>query len=306
MGYPAAGIGAGPDRGRPSAAPFLSVPAETPSRDDRDVHNQVIMAGTYPPRIQAFRDSMIKGLPRTPNDKASRASLEAMPTRRLILAFITWRMRLIPAKPRKVSLWAGGVTPLELHAAEPRLRPLLKKIEAGKDLTPHLSDLVMTKGVVLPGANPADRGKDIDAVLTRHSLHHFHVGVVAPSNPKGRSGVLIFAEVLDKEFRIIAISDHGAFEQGSDEQLRFFGICDAYAAKDVPHGQAFMGNPVMSSGHSLVVTLFADRCEDQIERLDPELDDPAFIGSSLLGMGRNVLTPVAGGRVFPPTDRPWS
>jgi hypothetical protein len=67
---------------------------------------------------------------------------------------------------------------------------------------------------------------------------------------------LISADVLDKEFRIIAISDHGAFEQGSAEQLRFFGICSAYVAKDVPPGQAFMANPVMSSGHLMLVTNF--------------------------------------------------
>ena len=254
------------------------------------------MAGVYPPRIQAFRDSMIKDLPRAPNNKVSRPSLEAMPTRRLILAFITWRMRLIPAKPRKVSLWVGGVTPSELHAAEPRLRPLLKKVEAGEDLTPHLSALVMRKGVVLPGANPADRGKDIDAVLMRHGLHHFHVGVVGPSNPKGRSGPLIFAEVLDKEFRIIAISDHGAFKQGSAERLRFSKICYAYVAKDVAPGQAFMANPVMSSGHSMIVTLFANQCEDQIERLDPQLDDPAFIDrlyndQPLSRDGRSIVRP---------------
>jgi len=48
----------------------------------------------YSRRIQAFRASMIKELPRAPNNKASRASLEAMPTRRLILTFITWRMRV--------------------------------------------------------------------------------------------------------------------------------------------------------------------------------------------------------------------
>jgi hypothetical protein len=186
-------------------------------------------------------------------------------------------MRLIPAKPRKVGIWAAGVTPLELRAAAQRLMPLLKKVEAGKDLTPHLSDLVMTKGVVLPGANPADRGKDIDTVLTRNGLHHFHVGNVGPDNPKGRSGALVFAEVLDKEFRIVAISDHRAFEHGSPEQLRFFGICQNYLAKDVPSGQAFMANPVMTSGHSMVATMFADQCEDRIEKLDPHLDDPAFV-----------------------------
>jgi len=235
------------------------------------------MTGTCSSRVQAFRDSMIKALPRVPNDKASRSSLEALPTRRLISTFITWRMRLIPMKPRKVRLWSGGVAASELRVAELRIRPLLKKVEAGEDLTPHLSDLVVTRGVVLPDANPADRGKDIDAVLTRHGLHHFHVGVVSPGNPKGRSGVLIFAEVLDKEFRIVAISDHRAFEQGSAEQLRFFGICRAYVAKDVPPGQAFMANPVMSSGHSTYVIFFGDSCERQIERLDPQLDDPAYI-----------------------------
>jgi hypothetical protein len=232
---------------------------------------------TYPPRVHAFRASIIKEMPRAPNDKTSRASLEAMPTRRLIQAFITWRMRLVPAKPRKVAFWYCGVKPSELRAAEPRLRPLLKKVEAGKDLTSHLSNLVMTKGVILPGANPADRGKDIDAVLTRHGLHHFHVGNVCSGNPKGRSGLLVFADVLDKEFRIVAISDHRAFERGAPEQLRFFDICRAYVAKDVPPGQAFMASPVMSSGHSMFVTVFADHCEAQIEQLDPQLDDPTFI-----------------------------
>jgi hypothetical protein len=62
------------------------------------------MTNSYPPRIQAFRDSMIKVLPRVPNNKASREALEAMPTHRVILAFVTWRMRLIPAKPRTVKL----------------------------------------------------------------------------------------------------------------------------------------------------------------------------------------------------------
>jgi hypothetical protein len=48
-------------------------------------------------------------------------------------------------------------------------------------------------------------------------------------------------------------------------------------AKDVPPGQGFMPNPVMASGHSMLVTLFADRCDDEMRRLDPLLDDPAFI-----------------------------
>ena len=114
-------------------------------------------------------------------------------------------------------------------------------------------------------------------VLTRHGLHHFHVGVPANGNPKGRSGSLVFAEVLENEFRIVAVSDHRAFDLESEEHLRFFGICRSYMAKDVPPGQAFMANPVMGSGHSMLVVIFGDKCEDEVQRLDPLLDDPEFI-----------------------------
>jgi hypothetical protein len=186
-------------------------------------------------------------------------------------------MRLIPAKPRRVGLWLPGVTTEEFRAVKQRLEPLLIKVGAGKDLTSHLSDLVNTKGVILPGASPSDRKKDIDMVLTRQGLHHFHVGLASPDNPRARSGSLVFAEVLDKEFRIVAISDHRAFQAGSPEQLRFFRICRSYMAKDIPPGQGFMSSPVMSSGHSMLVALFALKCEDTIAQLDPQLDNPAFI-----------------------------
>lgn len=236
------------------------------------------MANPYPPRIQAFRSSIVDALPRAPNNRDSRALLEAMSTQRVILAFLTWRLRCIPSKPRMVSLWSGGVAPIEFQAAKSKLQPLLRKVEAGEDLTPHLSDLVMKKGIILPGASRVDQGKDKDMILTWYGLHHFHVGDCSSNNPKGRSRSLVFAEVLDKEFRIIAIADHQAFKLGSPEQLRFSEICHSYIAKDFSPGTAFMSNPVMSSGHSMLISIFARKCEDEINRLDPLLDDPEFIG----------------------------
>ena len=220
---------------------------------------------------------IIKDLPRAPNDKTSRASLEAMPTRQLIQFFITWRMRLIPAKPQKVGLWAGSVTPSELHAAGPRLRPLLKKVETGKDLN---------TSSFRPRDDERYRAAEGEPLRSRkrhrHGTHSARPASFPcrrrwPRNPKGRSGLLVFAEVLEKEFRIVAISDHRAFDHGSPEQLRFFRICTAYVAKDIPPGQAFMANPVLTSGHSLIVTLYGNHCEDQIERLDPKLDNSTFI-----------------------------
>jgi len=251
--------------------------------------DRVTMSISYPPRIQAFRDDIIKMLPRVPNDRHSLASLQAMPTHGLISAFITWRMRLIPVKPRIVKIWPGGVTPMQFRIAAPKLRPLLEKVAAGKDLTPHLSEQVKTKGVVLGGKRSKYDRQDIDMILTREGLHHFHVGVSGAGNPKGRSGSLVFAEVLDKEFRIVAISDHRAFQRGSPEQLRLFRICHAYMAKDMPPGQGFMANPAMSSGHSMLVMLFGDKCDDEITRLDPLLEDADFIDK--LYQGQAVVRP---------------
>jgi hypothetical protein len=232
---------------------------------------------TYRPRIQAFRDELIKMLPRAPNDKASRGSLEAMPMHRLILAFVNWRMRLIPAKPRMVQFWSGGITPLQAQLARSKLQPLLRAAATGKVLTPYLSDSVNRIGIDLNETSPRSKRRDMDMVLTRHGLHHFHVGVRGAANPKGRSEALVFAEVLEKEFRVVALSDHRAFEQGSPEQLRFFNVCHAYMAKDIPAGQGFMMNPVMTSGHSLVVTMFSNQCEAEMDRTDLLLDDPEFI-----------------------------
>jgi hypothetical protein len=153
----------------------------------------------------------------------------------------------------------------------------LEAAAAGKDLTPYLSDRVNRIGIDLDESSPKAKRRDIDMVLTRHGLHHFHMGVRGAANPKGRSGSLVFAEVLEDEFRVVALSDHRAFEQGDPEQLRFFKNCYAYMAKDIPPGQGFMMNPVMSSGHSMVATMFANQCEAEMDRTDPLLDDPEFV-----------------------------
>lgn len=231
----------------------------------------------YSPRVQSFRSSIIRVIPIVPNNKASITFMNKQPTSHLISAYITWRMRKIPSKPRTVSLWSGGVTPLQFLAAKSRLQPLLQKVETGDDLGAHLSYLVDTKGIILPGANSLERGKDIDAILTRYGIHHFHVGEVSPNNPKGRSDILVFAEVQEKEFRIIAITDHNVFKLGSVEQCDFSRICLSYIEKDIPPGSGFMLNPVMSSGHSVIVMMFGRYCEGEIKRLDPLLDDPKFI-----------------------------
>lgn len=233
--------------------------------------------GVYPPRIQAFRSEIIKAIPRDTYNRKTLAHLEGMHTRRLILTYVTWQMRRIPAKPRTVKVWPAGIDCFHYLSVKQQLLPLLSKVESGENLTPHLSDLVNKKGFILPTPGRIGRQDDKDMVLTRMGLHHFHVGAVAPGNPKGRSRHLIFAEVTESDFTIIAMADHKVFEVGSPESMRFYGICSAYIGRAVPPGEGFMMNPVMSSGNSQILTMFSKRCEEHIQQLDPKLDDPNFV-----------------------------
>ncbi|NLR96870.1 hypothetical protein HGP17_08475 [Rhizobium sp. P38BS-XIX] len=176
-----------------------------------------------------------------------------------------------------VSFWSGGAPQQSLEVEHAEILPLLRKAASGEDLTPHLSTLVNTRGLVLPGANPTEKGKGLDGVLIRNGLHHFHVGAEGPGGAVGRTDKLVFAHVLKDEFRVIAISDHTAFAFGTAEHERFFAICQTYISKDLQSGQGFMMNPVMSSGHDMYFTLFGRQCEELIASIDPMLDDPATI-----------------------------
>lgn len=231
----------------------------------------------YSPRIQSFRKELIKAIPKVPNTKATVAYMDTMGTHTLMLIYLTWKMRLVSSKPRKVRIWAGGVNPHYFEAIRSHIRPLARKVERGQDLTPHLSGLVHTLGFAMPDSSNEKRQLVMDRVLIQSGLHHFHVGAGTAGNPLGRSGRLVFADVTDDEFKIIAISDHDAFKIGSAEWEKLFGISNRYIQSQVPPGAAYMAYPTMSSGHPMELVCYADYCDETMTRLDPCLDDPAFV-----------------------------
>lgn len=110
--------------------------------------------------------------------------------------------------------------------------------------------------------------------------------------------MLVFAEVTDREFRIVAVADHDAFKAGTAEQQTLSRICMSYCARDVPKDSGFMLNPVMSSGRSAIVMMFGLRCQAEIERLDPLMDDASFIdklygNQTILREGQPVERPAS-------------
>jgi hypothetical protein len=118
-----------------------------------------VFTTSYPLRVQALRNDIIRTVPKMPiaaGDRQLTGATHTPPDS----GISHWRMQ-------PVRVWSGGVKPREFEMAKPKLRSFLLKVEAGQDLTPHLSELVHTKGVVLPGASPAARSKDMDRVLIR-------------------------------------------------------------------------------------------------------------------------------------------
>ncbi len=241
------------------------------------------MTTPHPARIQALRAELIRLVPKVPNNRDTIAHMQAMGSHHLMLIYLTWRMRLIPPKPRAVRVWSGGVDPLLFATLRPELAPLLGRAERGQDLTPHLSNLVGTLGFAMPQVAAASRWFEKDFVLIKAGLHHFHVGPVTAANPTGRSHRLVFAEVTDDEFRVLAISDHSAFTTGSAEMQRLFGISRQYIQSQVPPGQGFMAYPTMSSGHPMELVLYADRCDEYMKAVEPKLDDSTFVDTLYAG-----------------------
>ena len=235
------------------------------------------MSDGYSPSIKRFRQVMIKDLPKVPNTPAAIKELEEMPTRAIISKYITWKIRTIPIKKRVIEIFPEGIDLNVFIKMNPEIKIFFNKVINGDDLNPYLSEKVRTHGVVLPGASFKNKGKDIDSLVLREGLYHFHFAPRGSNNPKGRSNYLIFADVSKDVFTIVTIAPHRVFDHDSEDAHRFFDIRRKYLEKDIPPRQAYMRNPMMASGHSLEIFIYAMHCENTIYSLDPKLNDNNFI-----------------------------
>jgi hypothetical protein len=171
-----------------------------------------------------------------------------------------------------------------LHQKQAFFSSLLEKVRRGDDLTPYLSLAPHTRGYApaarAPGATNEDRWSDKDFVLTKMNYHHFHLGTsIEAAGHAVRTDDLIFAEVSRDKLKVIAIFNHDVFEPGSAERRRLSALHETVIFRGLPPGAAVMTAPVMTSGHSMHVVSYADRCARLIRSVDPQLDDRAYIES---------------------------
>lgn len=251
------------------------------------------MTGTFETskRIKALRADLISQIPRFPNDKASKQVIEAKHLTDLLISYIGWRLRYVAPRPRTV-------TGLRTLSADPRaavLQPnvdaFVKAVEAGDDLTPYLSLLPHSHGYT-PAADPKggdDSWADKDFLLNVMGLHHFHLGLVKEAKGHiARTNEVIFASVTRREFEVIGLFDHAAFEHEADgtmtqERQKLWSVFENRQRRNLLPGQldagSFAGLGITMSSAPVAVVRAAQRHVRIMKEIDPKLDDPAYVRS---------------------------
>jgi hypothetical protein len=200
----------------------------------------------------------------------------------VLVDYLNWRSRYIGSRPRQIEIEAAATADRRWSAMSVPVAAFLEKVRRGDDLTPHLSLAPHTRGYALaaraPGATNEDRWSDKDLLLTRMGYHHFHLGTaIEPAGHASRSDDLIFAEVSRDIFKVIAIFDHGVFDQASAERMRLAALHEKIIFRGLPPGAGVLRGAVTSSGHALHVVVYARRCGRLIQFVDPQLDERAYI-----------------------------
>lgn len=236
-------------------------------------------------RITAFRRSVVKEIPKFPNDKATLAVLEQKPLASLLIDYANWAIRYIAPRPRAVLIEQTASNDPRWKGHEAEIQILLNKAVGGDDLTPHLSLQPHTRGFTPASAgtgSDVDRWADKDFLLNVMGFHHLHLDA-APSNQM-RSDNVLFVRVNRDTFTVAGIFNHSVFEAtqiGSSmtvERERLWEIFDEHTMRGHPPGTVVVTSPIANSGHPIYIVQLAMDYARIIRELDPKLDDPTYAG----------------------------
>jgi len=239
-------------------------------------------------RIKKLRESLIKEIPRTPNDRQSLLELESKSLPDLLVIYANWIARYITPRKRDVIIEQAALSDLRWATLAGQIYQFLEKVKSGEDLTPHLSLIIRKKGFS-PAATKVgqdvDKWEDKDFLLNVMGYHHFHLGnQIAAKDHVGRTDDVLFAEVTRDKFRVIAIFSHSVFEKNTiitpaltDERKRLWEIFDEHSLAGATPGSLVIPSIIMTSGHSFKIVRLAQDYMRVIKEIDPKLDDYNFV-----------------------------
>lgn len=235
-------------------------------------------------RLRRFRLDIAKSIPKFPNDRHTLAILEAKSLGSLLIDYVNWAFRLIPPRPRTVTIEPTLTADHRWKALSPDTNALLERIRRGDDLNPNLSLRAFRKGFTptsLCTAPSPDKWEDKDFFLNTMGYHHLHLSqVIEATGHAKRTDEVLFAQVTRKGFSAIGFFDHSVFDPTdqisqamSAERDRLWQIYEHRNSAGMAPGQIYISTLIATSGHSLHYTRLASEFRRVIDAIDPKLDD---------------------------------
>lgn len=238
-------------------------------------------------RIKRLKDNLIKELPFFPNDKETLEELKSQDISNVLLHYLHWKTRQVPARIRKVQIAPDVTADRRWRNLKGNINSLLDKVRNGEDLTPYLSKRAHKNGYtprqrIVDGE--ADSWDDKDQILNTKGFHHFHLDMeLETSGLSKRTDNVLFAYVTRDSFHAVGIFDHSVFESSSDggsltdERDRMWKIHKKHVTIGMEPGTAYMSNIIMSSGHPMYLLRMADHYADIVKNTDPQLEQREFV-----------------------------
>ena len=240
-------------------------------------------------RIKKLKSEMIKELPFFPNDKETLNDLDKQSLNGVMLHYLHWKTRIVPARSRRVQIAPEVTSDKRYKNLKPGINGLLDKIREGQDIYPYHSKRAHKKGYTSPQKvrdGEVDAWEDKDQILNTKGFHHFHLDMTVQSSGLSvRTDDVLFAFVSREHFHAIGIFDHSVFDSINEsgdmppERSRMWDLHEKHATFGMEPGSTYMNNPIMSSGHPLYLRRMCDSYTRTIQEYDSKLDDREFINN---------------------------
>ena len=141
---------------------------------------------------EVIREHVLEAMP---EDRSGHLATEPLPE--VLMSYETWRSRLIPAQPRCPHLSPELQASPKAVEHKAALDAIVRKIEAGDDLTPHLSESI-------------DKAHARDRMLADLGVHHLHLSTQLGPNGRfvERGNDLLFVAFKPGDAYLIGIYEH--------------------------------------------------------------------------------------------------
>lgn len=146
----------------------------------------------------------------------------------VLIAYLTWQVRLIRPRPRDVVIWPEVMNSPIYAKYKDAIAAIEREFKTGQDVNARLSKLAHKRAYSgtppRPNSLPQQAWlkafwRDKDRTRVTLDVHHLHMGSRDVRGAVGRTGELIFVGVTPDTAVFLTIRDHKSFDDGTISKL---------------------------------------------------------------------------------------